>query len=227
MFSVVFQLNALLNHRYHKMTPSGELLWGPDGKELLPAKYTGAPVHYRLDSAGNLNVFYRDPAVMGSWPEKNSRFWMAGFDKDGNKQAGFPVLIASQYRLRSPGHVSEVKNGQMIYLWEEKVPDANLTFFAAQNINTDGTLGNRSTGIGEASAVPENAYIGYDFNSRTLILQASNEHRRIKLVSLSGVTVLELMTAGNPIVPASLHGMFILEIQSPTTPPERHKILVF
>ena len=227
IFCVVFQTNSLLVHRCHKMSHSGELLWGPEGKELLPVRYTGAPVHYRLDSTGNLFVFYRDPAPGGVWPEVNSRFWMDGFDTDGNKLAGFPVLIASQKRLRSPGNVTEVKNGQMIFLWEEKVPDVNLTFFAAQNVNIDGTLGNRSTGIGEAGPVSENSYIGYDFNSRVLVLQPSNEPRKIRLISLTGSKVLELVTSGNPIVPLNLRGLFILEIEGSSIPPERHKILVF
>jgi hypothetical protein len=227
MFSVVFQMNAIVTHRIHKMSPSGELLWGQDGKEFLPSRYTGAPVHYRLDSTGNLYVFYRDPTAMGRWPEKNSQFWVDGFDTNGNKLVGFPVMIASQKRVRSPGYAGEVKNGQMIYLWEEKVPDINLTFFAAQNVSIDGTLGIRSTGIEGAGYPCDKAYIGYDFKSRIVVMQPSDESRKIRLISLTGSTVMEVVTTGNPFVPENLQGLFILEIQGSLTPPERHKILIF
>lgn len=129
-----------------KISLEGELLWGPDGREVVPLQNAVSVAYATVQTATDTDiaVFWQDNAVSGG----DAHCYYQPYDKDGNPKTASPVSFATtvseKHSLRSS---KLIDNSYFVVNWMDGCDTGSQirTSPYMQRLNLDGTVGDPAT----------------------------------------------------------------------------------
>ena len=121
-----------------KLSHDGELLWGKDGKAVIPVQDAMDYGFESIQKADNDNiaVFYMASSGYG-----HVQSYFQKFDKDGNSLSDSIPFSTADSEKSNLATYSLQDNNHWLVSWEEINDDSNVAGIFMQRLNVDGTLG--------------------------------------------------------------------------------------
>lgn len=157
-----------------RISADGELMWGPEGKDIVAMQQQRAVGYATVQGAGGTDVavFYQTNSQSGG----DTKTYARRMDCDGNDAWQSPLEVSTVTSEKSDLLSSQLIDGSywiLTWLDQRESADRMHDGLFAQRVNTDGTLGSTTAGISrtETDKAPESVDV-YTLDGRTVMTGA-------------------------------------------------------
>lgn len=165
---------ALCGIYMQRISADGELMWGPEGKDIVAMQQQRAVGYATVQGAGGTDVavFYQTNSQSGG----DTKTYARRMDCDGNDAWQSPLEVSTVTSEKSDLQSSQLIDGSywiLTWLDQRESADRMHDGLFAQRVNTDGTLGSTTAGISrtETDKAPESVDV-YTLDGRTVMTGA-------------------------------------------------------